>query len=113
MKRLKTENTKIEEDKPIYNYVFNPSNSLGKKVLDVLPTLYTTDAHFLKENQQLLESFSNKNVTNIEDNHKINDYAIEETVTAWNEIKSETGFCEKYLFIDWDFHHSTANCSNN
>ena len=99
----KTEDTKTEEDKPIYNYVFNPSNSLGNKVLDVLPTLYTTDTHFLKENQQLLESFSNQNVTNIADKHKINDYAIEETVTAWNEIKSETGFCEKYLFIDWDF----------
>ena len=56
----KTEDAKIEDDKPIYNYVFNPSNSLGNKVLDMLPTLYTTDTHFLKENQQLLESFSNK-----------------------------------------------------
>ena len=103
----KTEDTKTEdiktEDKPIYNYVFNPSNSLGKKVLCVLPKLYTTDTNFLKENQQLVESFSNKNMNNIADKHKINDYAIEETVTAWNEIKSETGFCEKYLFIDWDF----------
>jgi hypothetical protein len=99
----KEDETKKEEDSPIYNYVFKPSNSLGKKVLDMLPTLYTTDTHFLKENQKLLESFSNKNVTNISDKHKINDYAIEETVTAWNEIKSETGFCEKYLFIDWDF----------
>jgi subfamily B ATP-binding cassette protein MsbA len=30
-------------------------------------------------------------------------HTIEETINAWNEIKSETGFCEKYLYVDWDF----------
>ncbi len=92
------------DNKPIYNYVFNPTNSLAEKVLEVLPTFYTTDTTFLNETQQLTESLSASdsdsdaaaasNITNLE---------IEETIIAWNEIKADTGFCNKYLYIDWDF----------
>jgi hypothetical protein len=98
-----TETTTNSENKPIYEYVFEPSNTLGKKVLTTLSSNYTTDTHFLKENQEMVEAFSNNNIKNISDKHGINDFAIEDTVSAWNEIKSETGFCEKYLYIDWDF----------
>jgi len=48
------------EDKPIYNYVFNPTNSLGKKVLEVLPSYYTTNTHFLKDSQTLIDNISSK-----------------------------------------------------
>jgi hypothetical protein len=96
-------------DKPIYNYVFTPTNTLGNKVINALTQYYTTDTHFLKENQQLVETFSNKTTNEIAEKHKINNFEIEETVSAWNEIKSETGFCEKYLYIDWDFAKSMNN----
>ncbi len=87
---------KEETDKPIYNYVFKPSSSLAKKVLEILPTFYTTDTQFLNETQQLTESltFSYEN-DNTEE--------IEEIVKEWKEIKEDTGFCSKYLYIDWDF----------
>jgi len=92
------------EDKPIYNYVFNPTNSLGKKVLEVLPSYYTTDTHFLKDSQTLIDSISRKELNKIASNNgNMSNFDIEETVNAWNEIKCESGFCEKYLYIDWDF----------
>jgi hypothetical protein len=69
-----------------------------------LPTYYTTDTLFLKDSQTLLDNISNKELDYISsDSDNITDFDIEETVNAWNEIKSETGFCEKYLYIDWDF----------
>lgn len=90
--------------KPIYNYVFNPTNSLGDKMLNLLPTYYTTDTVFLKDNQQLLDNISYKEIDDIALNtENITNFDIEETINSFNEIKTETGFCEKYLYVDWDF----------
>ena len=92
------------DDKPIYNYVFNPTNSLGKKVLEVFPTYYTTDTQFLKESQILINNISSKDLNEIAlNNGNITNFDIEETINALNEIKSETSFCEKYLYVDWNF----------
>jgi hypothetical protein len=88
-------------DKPIYNYVFNPTSSLAKKVLEVLPTFYTTDTQFLAETQLLTESLTFSKNEN--EKNDVTNLEIEETIVAWKEIKSDTGFCNKYLYIDWDF----------
>ena len=55
----------VIEDKPIYDYIFNPTNSLGKKMLEELPLYYTTDVQFLKESQLLLDNISNKELKKI------------------------------------------------
>ena len=95
---------KETSDKPIYNYIFNPTNVLGTKILETLPSYYTTDTIFLKDSQQLLDNISYKDIDAISlSSNNITNFDIEETVGAWNEMKSETGFCEKYLYIDWDF----------
>jgi len=98
-----TEKEDKENNKPIYEYVFEPTTSIGKKVLNDFSNSYTTDVIFLKESQGMIDSFSNNKLKSISEKHGLNDFAIEDTVSAWNEIKSETGFCEKYLYIDWDF----------
>ena len=95
---------KEKSSKPIYNYVFNPTNSLGEKILKTLPTYYTSDTNFLKDNQQLLDNISYKEMDDIALNSEnISNFDIEETINSFNEIKSETGFCEKYLYVDWEF----------
>lgn len=100
----KTGDLKETSNKPIYNYIFNPTNILGHKMLEILPSYYTTDTVFLKDSQQLLDNISNKDIDAISlSSNNITNFDIEETVGSWNELKSETGFCEKYLYIDWDF----------
>ena len=95
---------KEPSNKPIYNHIFNPTNILGHNILKILPSYYTTDTLFLKDSQILLDNISIKELDYISSNtDNITNFDIEETVNAWNEIKSETGFCEKYLYIDWDF----------
>ena len=94
----------LTEDKPIYHYVFNPTNSLGEKVLEVFPKYYTTDIQFLQDSQKLIDNISTKDLNEIALNcENMSNFDIEETVSAWNEIKCESSFCEKYLYIDWNF----------
>jgi hypothetical protein len=87
-----------KEDKPIYNYVFKPTNFLGEKVLNSLSTYYTTDVEFLKETQKVVDSVTNANAKNTMSN-----FQMEEVVKEWKDNKSDTGFCDKYLYIGWDF----------
>ncbi len=91
------------EETPIYNYVFKSSNVLGKTVLDSIPKYYTTDTGYLKDSQQLIKQIKNEELTAISEKHNFTDSNIEETISNWKEIKGETGFHSKYLYIDWSF----------
>ncbi len=81
------------DNKSIYSHIISPTNSLGETSLKQLVPFYTTNVSYLKETQTLLKTY--KPVVSSIDYDKIRN--------AWNEIKGETGFCEKYLYVDWDF----------
>jgi hypothetical protein len=85
----------------IYKYFLNLNESTNKKIynnklsnnlIKQLSSYYTTDTDFLKENQKLLKTFHNKSQT-YENYEKI--------VEFWDEIKNDTGFKERYYYIDW------------
>jgi DNA mismatch repair ATPase MutS len=76
----------------MYNYSFQPKTCFGKKVLEQLPTYYTTDKEFLKETQQILKEYKNADA-------KVPDF--NEIMEIWDEIKNDTGFKERYHYIDW------------
>ena len=91
------------EETPIYNHVFKSTNVLGKTMLESVPKYYTTDTVYLKDSQQLIKQIKNEDVVAISGKHNFTDTNIEETVANWKEIKGETGFHSKYLYIDWSF----------
>ena len=72
------------------NKIYN--NKLSNNLIKQLSTHYTTDIDFLKENQKLLKTFHNKSQS-YENYEKI--------VEIWDEIKNDTGFKERYYYIDW------------
>jgi energy-coupling factor transporter ATP-binding protein EcfA2 len=86
-----------ETQESIYKHIFNPTHLLGTYVLDLFAKYYTTDVSFLKDTQQMLKTYKPLNYTKPFDIHEFNNI-----LQAWNEIKGETGFCEKYLYIDWE-----------
>lgn len=92
-----------KEETPIYNYVFKPTNTLGSKVLEEVPKYYTTDSEYLKETQTLVKNFKNTDYKAISETKNFRDFDIEDTVKAWEEIKGETSFQSKYLYMDWAF----------
>lgn len=91
------------EEKPIYNFVFKPTNKLGHKILEEVPKHYTTDMEYLKDTQTLIKKFKNSDYKAISESKNFRDANIEETLQAWEDIKGETGFHSKYLYFDWAF----------
>lgn len=80
----------------IYHYYFNTDNPLSQELVKQVSSYYTTDVNYLKDNQQLLKEYGklNKKYTDYSDKYK-------NILDIWNEIQYETGFKEKYYYIDW------------
>jgi len=101
----------IEKDEPsIYQNVFKPSSKPSSKVIEQFANYYTTDTKYLKDTQQLIKSINSEELTNIRNKHNFSDFELNDTVNLWTEINAETGFREKYLYIDWEF---AKNLNNN
>ena len=92
-----------KDEQSIYDTFFNPSNKTSKNVIEQFARYYTTDTVYLKETQSLLKSFNKEELNTIHNKHSFGDFEINDTVNLWEEIKAETGFHEKYLYIDWSF----------
>ena len=75
----------------MYNIILSPSTTFGEKVLPQFTQYYTTDTAFLKDTQLLLKTVEPSDT-----------YDFTSIITNWEEIKGETSFCEKYLYIDWE-----------
>ena len=75
----------------IYNTAFQPSTCFGKKVLEQFPNYYTTDVQYLKDTQQILKKYNPIDC----------DIDLSNIMEIWDEIKNDSGFKEKYQFIDW------------
>ena len=87
----------------IYEYTYNPKTSVGKKVLEQYPTHYTTDIQYLKDTQNLLKLYKpyTKQSDPISDFDHERD--LDHIVKIWEEIKNDSGFKNKYQYIDWSF----------
>lgn len=83
-----------EQRPSLYKYVFNPTTLFGENNIPLWSKYYTTNTDFLKESQTLLK---NKLKT-----HDINDEDQIKLAEIWMEIQSETGFEEKYSYIEWE-----------
>lgn len=85
---------------PIYEFCFNNDNDISKKLIEQVSKYYTTDTFFLKDNQKLLKEYKReKNGEN-----KYTDFSpnYKNIIEIWNELKVESGFKEKYYYVDWE-----------
>jgi DNA mismatch repair ATPase MutS len=82
---------------PIYSFCFNNDNDVSKTITKQISKYYTTDINFLKDNQKLIKEYVKPETryTKISPNYK-------NIVDIWNELKIESGFREKYYYIDWE-----------
>jgi hypothetical protein len=82
---------------PIYEYCFNNNNDISKKLIEQVSKYYTTDTLFLKDNQKLLKDYKKleNKYTDLSPNYK-------NIIEIWNELKNESGFKEKYYYVDWE-----------
>ena len=88
----------------MYSYIYNPKSVFGKKIVEKMPQYYTTDTKYIKDTQKLLRSYSPRATKKQEDDviaAPPPDY--ESVMKLWDEIKNDTGFKEKYQYIDWKY----------
>ena len=83
---------------PISSYYFNTQNNneFSKNISKQVAQYYTTDVDFLKENQIFLKEYQKVNEKYI---HIDKNYS--NIIEIWKEIKGDTGFKEKYQYVDW------------
>ena len=79
----------------LYNDVFNPDSKDSAKIIPMWSKYYTDNTSFLKDSQSLVKKF--KHITS----PKAND--INEIHDILSDINEETGFYEKYKYIDVNF----------
>jgi hypothetical protein len=80
----------------MYSIIMRPSSCFGESVVSKFSKYYTTDVSFLKDTQTLLNTYT-------EDDQEPKDNGVNMQINElWRELKEETGFCEKYLYIDWE-----------
>lgn len=79
---------------PLYKYAFQPKTCFGNKIIEQFPQFYTTDIDFLKDTQHLLKNY--KPIL-----HQLFRPDFNNIIDIWDEIKNDSGFKEKYHYIDW------------
>ena len=89
-----------ETDKSLYEHVFHPDDSFSKGVIPLWAKHYTSDKKFIKESQKLYKKRFPE--------QKADHSGVEK---IWNEITMETGFYEKYQYMDWSFFERFNNSS--
>lgn len=97
-KRILSENIKndIEIDNTensIYYKIFQPTNKFSKLVSEMWYYYYTSDSNFIKDSQYLIKNFKNISVNN----------NIENICEIKDELDNETGFYEKYKYLDLNY----------
>jgi len=103
----------IDKNEPsIYSNVFKPSNKLSTKVIEQFASYYTTNTNYLKDTQTLIKSLNSAELNDIHNKHGFSDYELNDIVNLLAEIKGETGFREKYLYVDWTFAKELNNNSS-
>lgn len=88
------------ESNPLYDYVFDTkATAFSTLTIPSWARYYTSDQTFLLETQQLIDREMGKI-----------DNSYNEMSAVWKEMRAETGFCEKYQYIDWSwFEHLNNN----
>jgi hypothetical protein len=89
---------------PILYNTFQPTNCLAKKTLEQIPNYYSYDVKFLNDTQHLLKSYKSCLSEQTESDTQTPEKPdFDEIVKLWDEIKLDTGFREKYNYMDWSY----------
>ena len=89
----------------IYDMTFMPTTEAGRCVVREIPKYYSTDTDYLRDTQELLKVYSSNSsgVFTEENGTSVIHSDLLEVIQIWKEMKSDTGFKNKYHYIDWSY----------
>ena len=83
----------VNDDTAMYHKIYDMQTPFEKLNTSILASHFTDDKQFLKDNQTFIK---NCNVNCIDNK------TIEDIVELRKDISDETGFIEKYHFVEWE-----------
>ena len=83
----------------LYTHVFNPKSNYANKITPMWSEYYTTNIPFLKDTKNLIKKF--KHIKSPDETDLVEN--IDKVTEILGEINEETGFYEKYKYIDINF----------
>jgi len=89
----------IETGPCMYEFVIGTAakgSPFSRNLIPQVAQYYTTNTTFLKQTQKLIKTFVPL-VSDTQENTEIT-----HIINLWNEIKKDTGFKEKYMFVNWE-----------
>ena len=90
----------IETGPCMYDFVIGTSaksSPFSRNLIPQVAQYYTTNTTFLKQTQNLIKTFVSVSLDDKQENAEIT-----HIIDLWNEIKKDTGFKEKYMFVNWE-----------
>ena len=90
-------NEENKDSEPIYHTLFRPNSKGDVLSLHQMSKYYTTDTKYLKETQKMLKDFETDKIKTD------TNYLIDSTISNYKEISEDKGFCNKYMYIDWEY----------
>ena len=89
----------------LYNYVCNPNSKIAEFTTEYWNKYYTCDTKFLTDSIQLFKNYKcvpdNLFITNFESGLVKNKEIVDHIFDKWTEIKSDSGFLDKYGYMNW------------
>ena len=96
----------LSNNKNLYKYVCNPNTTISKLTAEYWSDYYTCDTKFLNDSIQLINKYkflpNNLFETDKQTLTIKNKNIVDNIFSKWTEIKSDTGFADKYGYINWN-----------
>jgi len=91
----------LKGEKSLYDTVFHPKTLYGEQTVPLWAEYYTADKEFLKDSQALVKELNVKELNVKGEGEKIVPVNEKDIHSIWQEIGTETGFVEKYHYMEW------------
>lgn len=89
--------TSVESSKPMYDYLFCPSNQFAKEMIEKWKNEYTTNIDYINDTKEILINM---------DSYKesLQPYIVDcsNITTIWKDLKKDDMFLDKYGYMDWN-----------
>jgi len=87
----------IGSTKPMYDYLFCPSNQFAKEMIEKWKNEYTTNIDYLNDTKEILIKMDSYKST-------MQPYIVDcsNVMTIWKDLKKDDMFLDKYGYMDWN-----------
>jgi hypothetical protein len=91
---------KESTQKPMYEYLFRPSHRFGKDTMALWKNTFTSDVHYLTDQQTILQKWIKMETR---EKYKVSNIECDDMLTVWNETQLDSGFLETYSYMEFSY----------